>query len=692
MNSTQNDTSPNLDTIWSTPLGEPPTGQPVVTGDLLLVAIQESAPFAQHSELCALSLADGCIRWRQPFEYALISGLASACASTSLHFHTPTLLLVATSSTDLVHGEGVLVGLDVEGKELHRWAPGVQRFSAPVVLGDVVCVTADARTFLILDLTTGAEQARTTLEVSASLAAPILVDDVAYVPCRGPHLLAVDMDGHLRWRFDAAETPDAWLDETPVVTEELVFTVLTTGQVLALRAEDGQLAWRTSVGPAGRPLSPPATDGERLFVGARDGLHALGLADGREVWAFPTQRKIMAAPIVAGGVVYATCHDHHLYALDRVTGREQWQHEMERRIEVSPVVAACGESASSCVLVADRGGTLTAVARPISAEEHETGGRWREAVAAYAELGQFDRCAELLETHGEPFKAAELWKAAGDLERAAAQYEAAGAWQQAAELLPPIGQPSKQAELLEKHARSLEGGPASDEERATAWAVAAQAFEADGKMEEAANCRREVARCLRQPVITLDVQHRGLVLRHWSRLLFIVRNEGYGPAYNLFIRATGDEFEGQVMTTREIITLWAERERTEELDIRPLEYGDSVPLRVQIEYLNHSKELCSCEHTIYIPVARTDATRRREKTTTSVFVPISRQLADAREHLRLIRERKSEFVMETNIPLELIKQERRYERLITDLETQLAQSGDSAIPAPADESTTGNRT
>jgi hypothetical protein len=152
-----------------------------------------------------------------------------------------------------------------------------------------------------------------------------------------------------------------------------------------------------------------------------------------------------------------------------------------------------------------------------------------------------------------------MWKAAVERERAAAQYEVAEAWQQAAELWRTLGWPLKQAEVLEQHARSLEDGPCSDEERAAAWTAAAQTFAAEGETERAATCRREVAQCLRQPIITLDVKHEGLVLDAWSRLQFIVRNEGASLARNLIIRASGDQFEGQVTATREITTLRAGR-------------------------------------------------------------------------------------------------------------------------------------
>jgi outer membrane protein assembly factor BamB len=640
LNSTQSN-APN--TLWSAALGQSPAGPPLVAGDLLLVPTQEPGPSSQHATLHALSLVDGAPRWQHPFERALVSGLA-AVQTSEVSETSEVWALVSTTSTDLLRGEGALVALDAAGEERWRWAPGVQRVSAPALVRsndfsrfgkratevattnvgrdqvDAVCVTADARTLAVLDLATGEERARIELEASASLSAPALAGDVVIVPCRGPHLLAMGLDGEARWHFTVEGGLDSWLDKTPVVVGEYLFAVLSTGAVLALRMSDGTQAWRVGVGPAGKPPSPPATDGELLFVGARDGLHALDLADGCEVWAFPTPRRVTAAPVVAGGVVYVTCHDHHLYALDAASGQELWRHELGRRIEVSPALAACGEPPALCVLVADRGGTVTAVARPLSAAEHEAAGHWVEAASAYASLGRLAHSAELLEVHGEPLKAAELWKVAGERERAAVQYEAAGAWQQAAGLWAALGRSLKQAEALEAHARSLEGTSCGDEGRAAAWAAAVHAFESEGEAERVAACQQEVARCLRQPIITLDVQlDQGLMLNAWSSLRFIVRNEGYGPACNLVIRASGDQFEGEVTATRQIATLRAGRERTEWLDVRPLEHGDSVPLRVSVEYQDRAGELRSCKHTVHIPVARTEA-MRREAQTINVFV------------------------------------------------------------------------
>ncbi len=181
------------------------------------------------------------------------------------------------------------------------------------------------------------------------------------------------------------------------------------GAALALQASDGALAWRVDVGPPHRRLSAPATDGQRLFVGARDGLHALALADGREQWTFATERQVQAAPVVSGGVLYATCHDHCLYALDAATGQELWRYEVERRVEISPLVAADQTRDKPLVLVAHRKGALTAIAYiPEAARQARPAAR--RIPSAGVEPGQ----------HAE------------ELERAARQHQQTGDWQRAA--------------------------------------------------------------------------------------------------------------------------------------------------------------------------------------------------------------------------------------------------------------------
>ncbi|WP_439026694.1 outer membrane protein assembly factor BamB family protein [Haloarchaeobius sp. DT45] len=89
---------------------------------------------------------------------------------------------------------------------------------------------------------------------------------------------AFDHDGSLRWTYDfqaGQRAPNA-----PTVVDGTV--VVTAGnQIHALDAESGDRRWRFVVGHD--HTGAPATDGERVYVGAKN-LYALSLADGTEQW------------------------------------------------------------------------------------------------------------------------------------------------------------------------------------------------------------------------------------------------------------------------------------------------------------------------------------------------------------------------------------------------------------------------
>jgi hypothetical protein len=59
----------------------------------------------------------------------------------------------------------------------------------------------------------------------------------------------------------------------------------------------------------------------------------------------------------------------------------------------------------------------------------------------------------------------------------------------------------------------------------------------------------------------------------------------------------------------------------------------------------------------------------------SEIVSLRRQLAQARENMRLIKEREAEYVLGTDVPLQLVKEKRRLGERIADLEARLTDMG-----------------
>ncbi len=607
-----------IQAAWLLELNQIPVATPLLIGDGLLIPTQDAGQPPRQSTLYHLSLSGNRLQAPLPLETGqLISGLQTLEVSEIRQVseipqiseipqvsEIPQIsTLLATYSSNPLNPTGMLLALDAAKQEIWRWSPEVQTVSAPALVGETIWVTTNTGRLVGLNLTTGLELTSIPLATTPSLAAPTIVDEVAYIPCRGPHLLAVGLDGQTRWHFEAA---GGWLNQTPLsLGKRLLAVTNLSGVIVALNQATGQLLWKVELGPKiGKRLSSPATDGKHLYLGARGGLYAFDLTDGRQTWRFLTkeERRIEATPVIVAGVVYAASHDHHLYALDAATGQELWRYPVKRRIAVAPLIIT---SPQPLALIADQGGTITAITRPLSPPEHEAAGQWLDAASGYAALGQLRQAADLLTTHNEPFKAAQLWHVAGELELAAKQYEIAKCWAQAANLWQQLNQPLKQAEALEHHARSLSSQITNAETCAEAWEVVAQAFEATGEPERAESCRREVARHRHLPYLVVEVEPDDLILNTWSRLHFVVHNRGFGPARQLIIRARGSQFEGQVAETRQIITLQAGQTRQDRLDVRPLGHGNSVPLRVSIVYQDNTKSEHTWQNTLYLSVAKT---------------------------------------------------------------------------------------
>jgi outer membrane protein assembly factor BamB len=551
-----------IQVAWTADLKVVPAGPPLRLGDHLLLPTHDRGRPPRQAALYRLSLAGTPQDRVQVFESALISGIRPArYAARKPDRAEVELILMATYSSEPIASTSALLALDTTGQEVWHWSPGVQAISAPTLGGETVWVTTNTRFLVGLDLASGAERTRIALGLTPSLAAPLVRDEVAYIPTYGPRLLAIGLDGQLRWRFDLAS---GWLDQTPVIHNDRLYTVANlAGLIVALARTTGRIAWQVELGPRiGKRLSPATTDGERLYVGARDGLYAFALNDGWQLWHFPTERRIEAASVVAGGVVYAAGRDHHLYALDAGTGLELWRYQATAPLEVAPLLLS-GDS--SLVIVADRKGQVTALRRPLSPAEQEAAGRWSEVTKKYA---------------------AELWN--------------------------QLDHPLQRAVALVQKAWSLGQAGAEPEVEAKIWTAAAKLFEKEGEWEHAKICRREVARCREWPLFEISVQAvEGLTLQTWSRLKFTLRNQGYGPAKSLIIRVTNKEmFAGTLAETREIALLRPDKVHQRQLNVKPLEVGQ-VPLQINLSYQDSQGQTYTHVYpVIYLPVARSESERQ----------------------------------------------------------------------------------
>lgn len=569
---TSKEKDPNAITLaWSKVLGSPPCAAPIALGKVLLVPLE--AEDIRGSVLRALTISQGNTLWELCFEDVSISGFIQARED---------LVLVSLSQIDPYDGEGMLLAVDTRGREIWRYTPGAQRVSAAAVadvsavnrtiltatvdkditiytIDALVAVTTDHQWLQVVDRDTGRHLVEVNLSSEAALSSPAFGQDQIFVPCIAPTVLAVSLDGEIHWRFDAPALSGVHIDQTPCVVGNLVIVSMSNGVVYGLRAGDGSVAWETTIGPRSAVLTAPISDGTQVFIGAGDGIHALHLSDGRESWYSTSATPVRTMLEVWNNIVIAITEVKNIRALDRHTGETRWQEPLDYGSNYAPVLVD-GDGNGPYVIVVDRLGNAMAVTIPADPEMHETAGRWQ--------------------------RAALVWEYQGRMRRAAM------AWV--------------------RHAQSLMEQGYALSTCTPAWQSAARLFDFIGEEDRATNCRRESARCLNLPLISLDVEHKGLVVNAWSLLNFSVSNDGFGLARHLVIQIQAPQFEGQVALTQALAHLPPGRSRNRRLDVKPLESGSSVPLRIEVSYVDEMDTFHSQEETIYLSVGHSGTNRAPE--------------------------------------------------------------------------------
>jgi outer membrane protein assembly factor BamB len=133
------------------------------------------------------------------------------------------------------------------------------------------------------------------------------------------------------WRHSIGEGSgdDGRILTTPVAAGGRVFAIDAKAEISAFDAATGDLLWR---------IDPRVEDGEedgfggglalfrgRLFVATGFG-HVLALdpANGAELWRQDIAIPMRAAPVVAGGRVFAVTYDNQLWVLNAEDGAVQW--------------------------------------------------------------------------------------------------------------------------------------------------------------------------------------------------------------------------------------------------------------------------------------------------------------------------------------------------------------------------------
>ncbi|MGH7002754.1 MAG: PQQ-binding-like beta-propeller repeat protein, partial [Alphaproteobacteria bacterium] len=172
-----------------------------------------------------------------------------------------------------------------------------------------------------------------------SRGAPTISGGRIYVVTTENELIALDpaKEGERLWNFaGVAESTGILGAANPAVEGSIVVAPQSSGEVVALRAENGRQLWSERLAAA-RQINPitniaditarPVVDrGTVIAVSNAGRLAALDIRTGRRIWDVDIGG--IQTPWLAGDWVYALSNEGQLVCIDRATGRIKWSAQL----------------------------------------------------------------------------------------------------------------------------------------------------------------------------------------------------------------------------------------------------------------------------------------------------------------------------------------------------------------------------
>jgi len=170
--------------------------------------------------------------------------------------------------------------------------------------------------------------------------APTITGSRVFVITVDNELLAVSTeDGHRLWSYEGIpESAVLAGSASPAVSNEVVVAPFSSGEIVALRIENGHMVWTDSLSATRRfdPMSTladvrgrPVIDRGRVYAISHSGrMTAMDLRTGSRIW----EQDIggVNAPWVAGDYVYVLSTSAELICLTREDGRIRWITQLDQ--------------------------------------------------------------------------------------------------------------------------------------------------------------------------------------------------------------------------------------------------------------------------------------------------------------------------------------------------------------------------
>lgn len=247
-------------------------------------------------------------------------------------------------------GFGTVVALDPgSGKVLWTKNIGIPVRASPTAVDDrVFIVTTEGHVFALAGFDGGelwtfrGIPERTSIISNPS---PAVQGGVVVVPYPSGELVALRADeGTPAWTESLARTRTASsmasLSDAarPAIADGVVYAVGHAGRLIATEVKTGERLWSISV-PG---TQAPVIAGDNLFVVDTSGqLHAVTRRDGKVIWTAKLPgTSTWSGPTLAGNQLWLTSNKGQLVGVDPATGRVTTQQSLGAPVYIAPVVAS----------------------------------------------------------------------------------------------------------------------------------------------------------------------------------------------------------------------------------------------------------------------------------------------------------------------------------------------------------------
>ena len=238
----------------------------------------------------------------------------------------------ATGFVDRLSNPRGFFGGNRSGVDRESWGGGVAYDGGRVYVssGYGVLTALDARTGEVV----WDRQIETPLH-----SAPTVADGRVFAITDDNEIFAFNADdGEVLWTYQGIiETARMLTSPSAAVVDDVVIAPFASGELVALRAQNGTVLWQDALSSAGKltPLSslndisagPAVADGYVVATAQSGAMSAFDLRTGQRVWNQPA--GALGYPLMAGDFIYTVTTDAQMACLSRADGKVVWLTQLD---------------------------------------------------------------------------------------------------------------------------------------------------------------------------------------------------------------------------------------------------------------------------------------------------------------------------------------------------------------------------